>query len=158
MILGLHHASITTQDLDRLVRFYCEQLGFERVFESSWEAGNAGADALYALRDSAVRMAMLRTSNAFLEVFEFANPVGRPGDPGRPICDAGITHICMNVDDVEAEYRRLLAAGMHFHCSPQYFPGLCRAVYGRDPDGNIVELVEPEADGPLALSTAARSA
>jgi catechol 2,3-dioxygenase-like lactoylglutathione lyase family enzyme len=33
MIKGLHHASITTGDLDRLIAFYRDQLGFQVVFE-----------------------------------------------------------------------------------------------------------------------------
>ena len=43
----------------------------------------------------------------------------------------------------DAEYERLVAAGMTFHCAPpQLGAGMIRATYGRDPDGNIVELQE----------------
>ncbi len=151
MIRGLHHASITTGDLDRLVAFYCDLLGFEVVLETSWAGGNPVADAIYALKDSAVRMAMLRTANAFLELFEFSHPVGKPGDPDRPVCDAGITHICLTVGDIEGEHRRLTEAGMRFHCPPQVAAGIGLATYGRDPDGNIVELLEPDPAGPFAV-------
>lgn len=150
MIRGLHHASVTTHNLERLVRFYCDLLGFEQVLDYRWEAGNGAADAIYALSDTAVDMAMLRTSNAFFEIFEFKNPRGKAGDPNRPVCDVGYTHICLHVDDVDAEYARLSAAGMLFHCAPQEVPGLCRATYGRDPDGNIVELMQPAPDGVFA--------
>jgi catechol 2,3-dioxygenase-like lactoylglutathione lyase family enzyme len=149
-IRGLHHASITTADSARLVDFYCTLLGFEVAFETAWGKGNSAADAIFGLRDSAVRMVMLKTANAFLELFEFTHPVGKANDPNRPVCDQGYTHICLNVNDVDVEYTRLLAAGMHFHYPPQTVPGLCRATYGRDPDGNIVELVQPDPDGPLA--------
>ena len=40
-----------------------------------------------------------------------------------------------------AEYDRLVAAGMRFHCLPVTM-GRQRATYGRDPDGNVVELLE----------------
>jgi catechol 2,3-dioxygenase-like lactoylglutathione lyase family enzyme len=150
MIRGLHHASITTANLDALVCFYHDLLGFEVVLETSWAGGNAVADAIFALHDSAVRMVMLRTSNAFLELFEFTHPVGKAGDPRRPVCDQGITHICVAVSDLEAEYGRLKAAGMAFHCPPQDAPGIGRATYGRDPDGNIVELLQPDPAGPFA--------
>ena len=75
--------------------------------------------------------------------------LGKAGDPNRPVCDQGITHICLQVTDIDAEYARLSAAGMRFHCAPQTAPGLCRATYGRDPDGNIVELIEPDPAGPF---------
>ena len=87
MIRSLHHASITTGDLDQLVAFYRDLLGFEVVLETSWAGGNPVADAIFGLSDSAVRMAMPRTSNAFLELFEFAHPIGKAGDPNRPVCD-----------------------------------------------------------------------
>lgn len=153
MIRGLHHASITTADRDRLVAFYRDLLGFEVVLETAWGRGNAAADAIFALRDTEVKMAMLRTANAMLEIFEFANPVGAPGDPNRRVCDAGYTHICLNVSDIESEYARLSGKGMVFHCPPQTAPGIGKATYGRDPDGNIVELLEPEAGGPFDLGS-----
>lgn len=84
MILGLHHASITTPGLDRLSAFYRDLLGFEVALEAQWEAGNATADTIFGLHDSAVRMVMLRTANAFLELFEFAQPVGKAAEPAGP--------------------------------------------------------------------------
>lgn len=151
MARAVHHASITTGDLDRLITFYEGLLGFERVLTTEWEAGNARADAIFGLTDTSVRMAMLRAPNGFLELFEFRNPVGRANDPARPVCDQGLTHVCVVVDDLEAEYARLSAAGVRFHCPPQSMPGLCAATYARDPDGNIVELMTPDPEGPFAL-------
>ena len=151
MIRGLHHASITTADLARLSAFYRDLLGFTVVMETEWGAGNTMADTIYGLKDTAVRMVMLRTANAFLELFEFAHPLGKRGDPDRPVCDQGITHICLAVTDIAAEHARLSVAGMRFNSAPQDIPGLCKAVYGRDPDGNIVELVEADPAGPFVL-------
>ena len=150
MIRGLHHASITTAEPARLIAFYRDLLGFEVVMETAWSAGNVVADNIYGLKDSAVRMAMLRTTNAYLEVFAFNHPVGRAGAPDRPVNDAGLTHICLCVSDIDAEYARLTAAGMRFHCPPQGSGAAGRATYGRDPDGNIVELIEPDPTGPFA--------
>ena len=147
MITGIHHTSITTPDLDRLVRFYVEALGFEEVSRSSWEKGNPTADAIYGLEDTAVKMAMLKTSNSYLELFQFIAPIGADPDPQRPICNAGVTHICVMVEDIWAEYERLVAAGMRFHCPPQDAGSIGFATYGRDPDGNIVELMQPDPQG-----------
>ena len=79
MIRGLHHASITTPDRDRLVAFYRDLLGFEVVSQSEWDGGSGVADTIYGLPNTAVKMAMLRTSNAYLEIFQFVRPVGRAG-------------------------------------------------------------------------------
>jgi catechol 2,3-dioxygenase-like lactoylglutathione lyase family enzyme len=149
---ALHHASITTADLDRLRDFYCRHFGFVEVLATQWAPGtNLAADAIFGLRGTAVRMSMLRSANAFLELFEFAAPVGKAGDPARPVNDAGLTHICLCVDDVNADYARLKAVGMVFNCPPQAVPGLCIATYGRDPDGNLVELMQPDPSGPFAM-------
>ena len=150
-VVGLHHASITTADLDRLSAFYRGQLGFETVLETQWGAGNAAADAIFGFTDTAVRMVMLRTSNAFLELFQFAHPAGKTRDSDRPVCNQGITHICVAVTNIDLDYARLTAAGMRFNSPPQDVPGVCRAAYGRDPDGNIVELIEPDPSGPFAF-------
>ena len=56
------------------------------------------------------------------------------------------------VIDIDAVYERLTAAGMSFHCPPQPVGGGTRATYGRDPDGNVVEIQELQpADSPLAI-------
>jgi catechol 2,3-dioxygenase-like lactoylglutathione lyase family enzyme len=140
---SLHHASITTGDVDRLAAFYETHFGFARVHHGEWDGGAPVADAIYSLRDTSVRMVMLRLGNTFLELFEFRRPMRTRGDD-RAVAVPGLTHIAVITDDIDADYERLLAAGVTFHCPPQTAPGLCRATYARDPDGNIVELLQPE--------------
>ena len=142
MIRGIHHTAISTGDLQRALAFYRDLLGFETVFEAGWPAGSEIADNITGLSDSSAQVAMLRAGNTFIELFEYASPAPRPGEANRPVCDHGITHICLDVTDVDAEYRRLTAAGMRFHCPPQDLGGGARTTYGRDPDGNVVEIQE----------------
>jgi catechol 2,3-dioxygenase-like lactoylglutathione lyase family enzyme len=147
MISGIHHMALATGQLDRMVEFYCEGLGFEVVYRSAWEKGSAQLDELVGLDETAARTAMLRSGGAFLEMFEFSSPEGRPGDPDRPVCDHGYTHVCLAVSDIDSEYQRLSQSGMRFHCAPHPAPeparrGAVRSVYGRDPDGNVIELLE----------------
>lgn len=145
MITGFHHAAISTGDMDRALEFYCGLLGFEKLFENTWPVGSEAADAITGLKDSSARMAMLKIGDAHIELFQFSSPTPKPGDQHRPVSDHGITHICVTVTDIEAEYERLKAAGMVFHCPPRASgPGsLC--TYGRDPDGNVVELLQQGA-------------
>ena len=139
MITGIHHTAISTGDFERALAFYRDLLGFEMVSELNWPAGVELADTITGLEGSAARSVMLRASNTSIELFEFSSPTPRPGDPKRPVCDHGITHIGLEVDDIDAEYERLKAAGMTFHCPPQDL-GASRVTYGRDPDGNVLEL------------------
>jgi hypothetical protein len=83
---------------------------------------------------------MLKAGNAYLEIFEYAAPKARNTDPLRP-CDRGYTHIALDVVDIRSEYDRLVKAGMQFCREPAEL-GDIRAVYGKDPEGNIVEIQE----------------
>jgi catechol 2,3-dioxygenase-like lactoylglutathione lyase family enzyme len=139
MIKSIHHTAISTGNFERALAFYRDLLGFEMVSELNWPAGVELADMITGLEGSAARSVMLRASNTSIELFEFSSPAPKPGDPKRPVCDHGITHIGFEVDDIDAEYERLKAAGMSFHCPPQDL-GASRVTYGRDPDGNVLEL------------------
>lgn len=149
MIQGIHHTGVSTPDLDRAIRFYCELFGFELLSRFTKPPGSPGMDAMLALPGVGFQAALLRSGQTLIEVFEFSAPEPARAEAARRVCDHGLTHLCFQVDDVDAEYARLAAAGMRFHCAPQSGDG-ARYVYGRDPDGNAIELIEFEgADNPL---------
>jgi glyoxylase I family protein len=140
VITGIHHVAISTPDADRLLAFYRDVIGFEELVDFTWPPGTDAADRITGLNGSSARQIMLRKGKSCLELFQFHAPEPAEGDPRRPVCDHGITHLCLSVTDIDAEYARLREAGMEFHCEPQELsPGL-HTTYGRDPDGNVVEL------------------
>ncbi|MGV8872812.1 MAG: VOC family protein [Rhodococcus sp. (in: high G+C Gram-positive bacteria)] len=141
MILGFHHTGISTPDLDRLQAFYVDHLGFSVADGGQWEKGREDLDAIVGFDDSVARFVMLWTGNTHLELFEYTNPIPRPADPELRACDHGITHICLDIEDVDAEYERLKAAGVEFTTPPITVFGV-RTTYGKDPDGNILEFQE----------------
>lgn len=141
MINGVHHTAISTPDIERLTAFYRDVIGFEVVFKMDMKAGSAAIDTMLGVKDAAAKIVMMRTGTSFLELFEFSSPTPLSSDPHRRVVDHGFTHICLNVSDIEAEYQRLKIAGMHFHCPPIRLPPTS-CTYGRDPDGNIIELLE----------------
>jgi catechol 2,3-dioxygenase-like lactoylglutathione lyase family enzyme len=143
MINGVHHVSISTPDLDRALAFYRDVLGFEQRFEMSWEVGNDLADRIVGLKDSAARGGMVNAGNLYIEFWEYSSPTPAPADPDRRPCDHGLTHICFDINNIDAEHARLSAAGMSFAGPPIALPEAgCKAIYGRDPDGNVIELQE----------------
>lgn len=152
MIKGIHHAAVSTIDLERALKFYRDLLGFEIVQEFSWPKGSKYFDRVSGLKDTSGKAAMLTAGNAMIELFQFESPSPKSSDPNRPVCDHGITHICLYVEDIDAEYSRLKAGGMSFHCPPQK-KGAMNVIYGRDPDGNVIELMEVlSSDNPFALN------
>jgi catechol 2,3-dioxygenase-like lactoylglutathione lyase family enzyme len=141
-MIRFHHTAISTPNLDRVVAFYRDLFGFEVAVDFGWPAGSDVTDRIMALDGSAGRLAMLRKDNAMIEIFEFSAPTPQPAAPQRPVCDHGLTHLCFDVEDIQAEYARLSAAGMRFHCPPQRIGPSEWATYGRDCDGNVVELIQ----------------
>ena len=139
--MRIHHTAISTPNLDRLVDFYERVFHFERVHTAGWPRGVESINGVIGLPDSAARFAMLRSGDSLLELFEYAYPTPTPQAEDRPVSDHGLTHICFLVDDVAAEQARCEALGMRFHSPAQKSPELWFS-YGRDPDGNVIELLK----------------
>ncbi|MBI1350062.1 MAG: VOC family protein [Actinomycetales bacterium] len=161
MIRGIHHVAISTPDLDRLIAFYRDVIGAEVMREGAWPVGSDRIDTLVGLTGSSARTATLRLGNAYLEFFQYETPAPVPQDQRRPVNDHGYTHVCLDVVDIDAEYERLVEAGMTFHCPPpaagEIGSGSLRSTYGRDPDGNVVEIQELiTPDHPLTLPAVPR--
>jgi len=141
MIIGFHHAAISTPDLDRCINFYKDIVGCEVAWSFEWPAGTPEADEMTGLSNSAAHAVMLKLGESFLEVFSFSSPSPKQRSATRPVCDYGITHICLLVEDLPGEYERMKTAGMAFHSAP-LTQDSGYVVYGRDPDGNVIELIE----------------
>lgn len=139
MIAGVHHLAISTHDLDRFIDHYQRWYGFEPVANGGWTSDNERIGQMVQLPGSAARYAMLRLGSFYLEVFQYDEPRGQRFE--RRMCDPGLIHLCLYVEDIEAEYARLCELGMEFHCPPGG-SGTMLATYGRDCDGNVVELLQ----------------
>lgn len=151
MILGLHHAAIAVPDIEAGIQFYCELIGFEVVDNVTLPSGFAPLSSAFGLKDAACEVRMIRKGNSFIELFEFADSL--PSEPDRPVNRMGITHIALASDDVEADYARLEAAGVAFN-APLFGRAPTRFAYGRDPFGNVIELLEHDAEGNAGRSFA----
>jgi catechol 2,3-dioxygenase-like lactoylglutathione lyase family enzyme len=151
MIRGIHHVAINTPDLDRLSAFYRDVVGFEVVESTRFEwADSPELDTIVGIKGSAAKVVMLKAANAYIEMFEYQQPKARHPDRLNP-SDHGYTHICLDVVDVQAEYERLSKNGMTFHAPPTSVEGgRIKTVYGRDPDGNLIELQELAPDHDMA--------
>ena len=142
MIVGIHHTALSTRDADRLVRFYRELFGFEVEFDFPWDESNEAFEQSHAAGKTAGRVVMIANGASRLEIFEYRKPAPRPDIAGRANADLGIAHFSIEVRDIEQEYARLAAAGMRFQSRLVTQTPTIRMAYGRDPDGNIIELID----------------
>lgn len=138
MIRGIHHVSISTRDMDRIVAFYGDLLGCPQILDTTI-SGNADFDKVVGLPESTARVVFLQAGNAFIEFWEYASPVGKRPVADRPVNDAGVTHLCFDVEDARAVHAQLSAQGVPFVSEPQDL-GSVVTCYARDPDGNILEI------------------
>jgi catechol 2,3-dioxygenase-like lactoylglutathione lyase family enzyme len=156
VIRGIHHVALITPNFDSLVAFYRDVIGAEEIYNRH-ETDEALAETIGAMTGlpglPRTYSAMLRLGNAFIEIQQYVEPEGRGDETERPPNDFGIRHFAIEVEGVEAEIERLEKAGLRLEgrlASSPLFP--VKAVYTRDPDGNLVELVEWTADdSPLPL-------
>ena len=151
MIRGIHHVALSTSKFDLMVRFYRDAFGFTPATdEMRWEKGSTEIDRAIGVPGSAARTVMLRAGNCHLEIFEYFAPAGRNDPPLAPQ-DRGYTHFCVDTTDIAADYKRLAALGMTFaHPEPMDF-GAIKAVYGKDPEGRIIEIQQCAPDYAFAI-------
>ena len=145
MVKGTDHIGVSVACLERSIEFYCTGFGMELIEQEIFEGERY--ERILGLKGARGKVALLRTSNLQLELFEFLYPVPKPGDLRRQVSDHGISHFCVEVTDIQDTYARLRAAGASFHCPPLEFFGTTLATYGRDPDGNVFELMEVKKAG-----------
>lgn len=142
MFVGIHHTALSTPDLDRLCAFYCAAFGFEVEFDFPWDESNEAFRQTHAVKETAGRVVMLVNGDHRLELFEYRKPEPRPDLDRRANADLGISHISVQVKEIENEIERLRAMGMEFQSELVAQTPEILNCYGRDPDGNLIELIE----------------
>jgi diaminopimelate decarboxylase len=141
---GLDHVSVTSEELDRSLAFYCDLLGLH--LRARGEAHGASEFEITGIPDASVRWADLELPHGqVLELIEYVNPRGTPSRARSN--DPGATHISLRVADIDAVHRRLRDANVPVRTNPIELtdPGAwqgSRAFYASDPDGVTVELIQ----------------
>ena len=151
MILGVHHPALAVSDMQKALDFYCGVVGFEPVMEADIPSGVEVLNTAMGVSDGGYKVRMLRKGNSCIELFEFANTT--PGTSDRPVDRQGITHFALASDDFQQDYDHLAANGVKFNAQP-FGASPLRFAYGRDPFGNVIELLEHAPEGPTSLSFA----
>ena len=148
MILGVHHPALAVPDMQQALDFYCGILGFELVMEADIPSGIAPMNEAFGVPDAGCKVRMVKKGNSCIELFEFNE--GAEGDPQRPVNQSGITHFALVTDDPEKDFAHLSENGVTFN-TPLFGAAPARFAYGRDPFGNVIELLEHAPEAPSGL-------
>ena len=148
--IWLSHAALVSPDLDRLVEFYSLLLDAKPNRRTD-RASGPRFDEVAGYDNVMIRAAWFDIGNMILEMWQFVNPV--TPEPQRPsaIEDVGYNKVAFEVSDLQTEYERLTTLGVAFLSSP------ARSVDGwevclRDPDGNLISLIQPKQQDDLSVS------
>ena len=131
----INHVGLCVTDLDRAQRFY-EALGF--TFDRDLKPNDEATGKLLGIETPVGLTAVYLKLGPFtLELLHF-DRAGNPPFRERVMNEPGLTHLSVNVDDVPATLDAVRAAGGQVIESSN----LGRAVMVRDPDGQLVELLQ----------------
>ena len=129
MLSGLHSVLIWSEDVKRLIPFYRDVLGLKPLIETE----------------------------QFAVFPEVGLRIGTHSEVRGPARDPNRVMVNFRVEDCQAEYERLAKKGVEFVREPS--PDAIHIVATvRDPDGNILQLMQDVVALPEALATFAKEA
>ncbi|MFB6311983.1 MAG: VOC family protein [Salinirussus sp.] len=114
------HVCLNVADATRAADWYCEQLGFER----SWEFELENTRNLYVVDGEGFEL-------------QLSDTAGKDPEPGT-----AWDHLAVSVDDVDAAFERIDNHGVVQAPADNEAAG-ARTAFIEDPDGHVVELVQP---------------
>lgn len=149
MIGRIYHVGLTVSDLDRSIAFYRDVLGL--TYQGEMVMTGPATDALFQRKDCKVRVAYLNGSEHVeappVELIQFVGDAAEKEAPG--LFTPSISELCFYTDAIDAVYERLLSKGVDCLSPPVAFDftdqgfGKSKAFYFKDPDGIILEMMQP---------------
>ena len=148
MIHEIMHIGITVSDMDQSIAFYRDILGL--TFQGELLMEGPETDLLFARPHSKARVAYLNGSDAMMappiELIQFVDCASEANK--AKLHQTSISEICFRVNDIDATYEHLITNHVECLSEPQAFDftsagfGKSKAIYFKDPDGIILELMQ----------------
>jgi catechol 2,3-dioxygenase-like lactoylglutathione lyase family enzyme len=131
--MRFHHTGLSVPDLDRSTTWYRDVLGFEEGYV--FELPSIGLRGRFMVSADGIGVELLERTGAT------AGPDRT--EPEVALLWHGFGHIALQVDGLEATYKRLVSAGARpvWDPRPSPEPGV-RMAFVADFDGNLIELIE----------------
>ena len=120
MVKGIEHVGIFGKDTKALAEWYCENLGFEIVFEN----GN-GVYFIAAPDKSMIEICVADTE-----------------PKSTTTTESGIRHIALATDNIEGMSEKMIAAGVEVVTPLKVAPSGTATFFFRDPEGNILHFIQ----------------
>lgn len=148
MINEVMHIGMTVSDLEQSKKFYGDVLGFK--FVGQIEMQGTESDILFGRKNVRAKVAYMNGSDQLMappvELIQFMDVDSKKDE--MSLFKTSISELCFRVDDIEETYNELKDKGVEFLSKPCYMDfrkdglGESKAVYLKDPDGIILELMQ----------------
>ncbi|MCQ2465900.1 MAG: VOC family protein [Clostridia bacterium] len=125
MIKGLGHCAFTVKDMEKTIAFYENSLGFKKAFDIPNEKGEPWIVYMYA------------GGTQFVELF-----YGATNDIPYSDLNAGFFHLCIEVDDIQDAWKRIVETGAPQDDAPKQGGDGNWQCWTHDPDGVKLELMQ----------------
>jgi len=141
MIVGVRHTGIVVQDLDSAVNFWVEDLGF-KIDSNQIEEGDFIDKLLGLIRVKVNSVKLIAPDSTMIELLKFIHPVNHKKIILKPNSNS-ITHIALNVGDLEVLLERLSKRNYHPINKPLISQNKkVKVCYVRTHEDILIELVE----------------
>lgn len=138
---AVRHIGITIKDLDQAIDFYKSLMGL-KIIRRMEESGKF-IDYLSGLKKVRVTTVKMATDDGSLIELLYYHSHPRLTGKKKEICAIGLSHLAFTVGDLNKLYKKLINKGIKFNCAPRISKdGKAKVTFCRDPEGNLIELVE----------------
>jgi lactoylglutathione lyase len=135
-VSAFNHVGQCVTDLERSKRFYCELFGFTLEREIM-PPDESSAQLMSLTPPLAMTAAYLVRDGLVLELLHYGAAGQTQAFRERALNEPGLTHLSLSVDDIDAVCARVGDYGGEVVASSH----IGAAVFVRDPDGQLVELL-----------------
>lgn len=134
------HIGVCVSDMQRSLAFYRDVLGFQYVYELRVEG--EPSDTLLRLKGVGLHAVYLERDGFRLELLHYSSPTSARPAPAHAMNDLGFTHLSIQVPSLEEAMAALEKAGVAvLHPTFVKVGNQGGAVFAKDPDGLLIELV-----------------
>jgi len=149
MLKALHHVNLIVSDMEKTKAFYNGILGLPIALETVIEDAEFSRGVGLPNTKVIATFFQLPNNPGLIETFQYVRPAdGKPLPTDKKANDAGWTHICFQVDDVDQEVKALEGKGISFLSTPvtiakthPQFAGV-RFCYFLGPDREVIEILQ----------------
>lgn len=149
MLKALHHVNLIVSDMEKTKAFYNGILGLPIALETVIEDAEFSRGVGLPNTKVIATFFQLPNNPGLIETFQYVRPAdGKPLPTGKQANDAGWTHICFQVDDIDQEVKELEGKGISFLSTPvtiakthPQFAGV-RFCYFLGPDREVIEILQ----------------